>query len=94
MKELRRVPTGLNDASIKVAEEVLEEVFGGTAKELVFALLKKKHDLKKDDTTRKPEIFQETLEDVLGDSGKVIESMIIQRISFKNIELKGGVRHG
>lgn len=102
MKELKSVPTGIESldpsiwggSSIKVMEEVLEEVFCRPGKELVLSLLKKNYGLNEKDIPRKSDIFHKMLKDFFGDSGRVIESMIVQKITYKKVESKRGVRHG
>jgi len=96
MKELRCVSTGLKDldpliegfSSIKVMEEVLEEVFCRAGKELVLSLLEGNYGLTENDIIRKPEVFHKMLEDFFGDSGRVIENMIAQKIAHRKVELK------
>lgn len=102
MKELKRVPTGIDSldplieggSSIKVVDEVLEEVFCRPGKEVVLSLLKKNYGLEKNDIPKRPEAFHKMLEEFFGASGRVIENMIIQKITYKKVELKGDVRHG
>lgn len=102
MKKLRRVPAGIDsldpliweDSSIKVMEEVLEEVFCGPGKELILSILKENYGIEKKDIPRKSEVFHRMLEDFFGASGRVIETMIVQKIAYKKVELERGVRHG
>jgi len=82
------------DSSIRVMEEVLEEVFCRPGKEVVLSLLKNNYGIEKKDIPRRPEVFQMMLKDFFGDGGRVIESMIVQKIMYKKVELKEGVRHG
>lgn len=72
-----------DDASIKAVEEVLEEVFCNPGKELVLSLLKENYDLEKEDILRRPEVFQKMLKDFFGNSGTIIESMIIRKLNAK-----------
>jgi len=72
-----------DDASIKAMEKVLEEVFCSPGKELVLSLLKENYDLEKEDILRKPEVFQKMLKDFFGNSGTVIENMIIRKLNAK-----------
>jgi hypothetical protein len=72
-----------DDSSIKAMEEVLEEVFCGPGKELVLSLLKENYNLEKEDILKKPEVFQRMLKDFFGNSGAIIESMIMRKLSEK-----------
>jgi hypothetical protein len=71
------------DTSIKAMEEVLEEVFCIPGKELVLSLLKENYDLEKEEILEKPEVFQKMLKDFFGNSGTIIESMIIRKLNEK-----------
>jgi hypothetical protein len=71
------------DDSIKAMEEVLEEVFCGPGKELVLSLLKENYALEKKDILKKPEVFQKMLNDFFGNSGTIIEGMIIRKLNEK-----------
>ena len=73
--------SNLDSASIEVVEETLEEVFGRTTKNMIFSILVTKYNLEKYDIPRKPEVFRKMLEDFLGEGGKVIENLIIEKAS-------------
>jgi GTPase SAR1 family protein len=86
-KRLGAKDNEMNERSLKVLEEILEEVLGETSKEMIFIILEKKYDLKRNDVLKKPEVFRKALEDVLGAGGRVIETMVIQKITYRRVKL-------
>ncbi len=73
----------LDDASVKAMEEVLEEVFCSPGKDLVLSLLKENYDLEKKDILKRPDVFQKMLKDFFGNSGTIIENMIMRKLNEK-----------
>jgi len=86
-KTIKAKATELNEDSLKALEEVLEEALGETSKELIFIILENKYDLKKNEVLKSPEVFRKALEDVFGAGGRVIETMVVQKITYKRLKL-------
>jgi len=80
----------LDDASVRVVDETLQEVFGRTAKELILSFLEKNYSLMREEMPEKTEELQEALEKLFGaGTARVTVSLVVERLQMKGqIELK------
>jgi len=86
-KTIKAKNTELNEDSLEALENTLEEVLGKASKELIFITLEEKYDLKSNEILKSPEVLRKALEDVFGAGGRVIETMVVQKITYKRLKL-------
>jgi len=80
----------LDDASVRVVEETLQEAFGRTTKELILSLLEKNYSLKREEMPGKTEELQRALEKLFGTgTARVTVGLVVERLQMAGqIELK------
>lgn len=64
----------------KIVDQVLRQVFGREATQLIYKYLESKHSVKKDEIAQKIDIFAKGLEEFLNSGAYVIERKILEDI--------------
>jgi len=65
---------------LDVVDQGIRDVFGETAVQFIYDYLDKNSSLGRDDIPKKPEIFVEGLEEMLGSGAKVVEKLILKNL--------------
>lgn len=65
---------------LDLVDRGIREVFGEPAVQFIYDYLEKSSSLRRDDIPKKPEVFVEGLEEMLGSGAKVIEKLILNNL--------------